>query len=262
MIFRRTRNGGPAAARNLGAKLATGRYVLFLDADDRLMPGAITAFEAAIAANGEPDAVYGGFILQQPGRPAKRYPAPQTQGDRLADFRAFLETRPRPLTPGGVCVHRRAIARLAFPERLRIAEDLVFFGQLVATSRVVSVPDLVLERFGVARRGTDRAILRADELLHAVDILFDPAILPPPFMTLRNRQLGMTYLTLFRAFQSAGYQTEARRYFWKGARLVPMRAARPTYLRKILRGMFPAARLPEIVDMPAGDPNARREFRQ
>lgn len=41
-------NGGPAAARNTALKQATGEYVLFTDADDRLLPGAIEALVKAI----------------------------------------------------------------------------------------------------------------------------------------------------------------------------------------------------------------------
>lgn len=42
------RNGGVARARNHGASIATGDYLLFLDGDDVLMPGALEVFECII----------------------------------------------------------------------------------------------------------------------------------------------------------------------------------------------------------------------
>ena len=235
IVHRKILNSGPSAARNLGVLLSSGAYIVFLDADDCLLPDALKVFESAIKHYGYPDAIYGGFELQEENRPVRCYRAPPTRGNAAADFRAFLTTRPRPLTPGNVCVNRQVFDRLRFPEHLRIAEDLVFFGHLMATSRVASVPQPVLRRFGIAQRGTDRAVLRVEELVRSVDALFDPGILPPEAMALRRSQLGMTYLSLFRVFHAAGRQQLARRYFWKGLALVPGRATQPRYLRKLVR---------------------------
>ena len=241
ILYKRIDNSGPAAARNLGVTMSSGSYVVFLDADDCLLPDALGSFDRAIRHHGYPDAVYGGFELQEEDRPLRRYRVPPMRGGASADFRAFLTMRPRPLTPGNVCVHRRVFDRLSFPDHLRIAEDLVFFGHLVATSRIVAIPQPVLRRFGIAQRGTDRAVLRSDELIAAVDALFDSRVLPAEVMALRRLQLGMTYLSLFRAFHCAGRQHEARQYFWKGLRLAPHRATRPTYVRKLLRSYVAAS---------------------
>ena len=62
---RRTPNQGGCRARNLGLELATGEFVLFLDADDYLTPGSI---EAWVGCGGEADLVFGPFAHQRDGR--------------------------------------------------------------------------------------------------------------------------------------------------------------------------------------------------
>ena len=48
-------NGGPSKARNTGVKNTKGEWIVFLDADDELQPGAMRKFAEAIAAHGDAD---------------------------------------------------------------------------------------------------------------------------------------------------------------------------------------------------------------
>lgn len=55
----RQENAGPSAARNTGLRAATSRYVIFLDADDRLLPPAIEAGLADFVEHPNAGFVYG-----------------------------------------------------------------------------------------------------------------------------------------------------------------------------------------------------------
>lgn len=56
-------SGGPGGARNIGLDNATGKYILFLDSDDRLEENALTSIKSAIDQNPDTDIFVLGYQL-------------------------------------------------------------------------------------------------------------------------------------------------------------------------------------------------------
>jgi glycosyltransferase involved in cell wall biosynthesis len=63
----RQHNRGLAAARNRGLQASAGAFIIFLDADDRMLPGAIDAAAGALAARPDCAMAYGRCVMMDAG---------------------------------------------------------------------------------------------------------------------------------------------------------------------------------------------------
>jgi glycosyltransferase involved in cell wall biosynthesis len=63
-VFRRERNAGPSAARNLGARHARGEYLFFVDADVVVQEGAVSRVRGFLDRNPAVSAVFGSYDAQ------------------------------------------------------------------------------------------------------------------------------------------------------------------------------------------------------
>lgn len=118
-------NGGAAAARNTGLDAANGDWVLFIDADDALLPGLWTALPPALQSGAD-------LVLYGMERASGPAPCPLAPGFYAspADFGPALE----PLlfesgylaAPYAKLFRRAALENLRFDETLKINEDVLF----------------------------------------------------------------------------------------------------------------------------------------
>lgn len=77
----RQKNGGPAAARNLGIRASNGTLLAFLDADDVWLPGKLQAQVSYMLAHPDIGLVYGKFLRWESIADGSFLPPPPPEGD-------------------------------------------------------------------------------------------------------------------------------------------------------------------------------------
>lgn len=169
-------NGGVSSARNAGLNVADGEYVMFVDSDDALAPGALSALEAA--TKDFPDLVVGGFNIYNENmffgvtRPAR---SAEYSADNMSLF--FDETMMKmgDLYRGPWAkLYRNSVIRrngLQFNESLCYAEDKLFiyeFLYYVSSAASLSVPVYEYFRREGTLSGGKTTERRASQLLAVV----------------------------------------------------------------------------------------------
>ncbi len=154
-------NRGCSAARNTGLRSCTTSHVVFLDADDRLLPIALQAGLAFARVRPDCAFVYGGFrAISEDGSPAGPDRCYPIEGDgHLALLRENL-----------IGMHATVLYRVdvltaegGFDETLRRCEDYDLYLRIARRYPVASYPAIVAEyrKHGQSMSNDDMTMLRS-----------------------------------------------------------------------------------------------------
>ena len=230
-------NEGPGAARNTGAAVSKGEYLLFLDADDRILPGGLGLFRSGIASAPEAGLVFGGYVSKRIDGSRSYRPAPQAAEEPMDNFKLFALDQLCVCNGGAILLKRDVLDSVQYPTSIRTREDFVFFAQAFARFKAVSVVDPVVEirkHAGSLRHNYDNLQFAVDT---AHELLFDPDVLPEECFRLRSRIDSLWYLTVARAFHGHGRHGEAKRAYRKAIDLYPLHLLKLGYLAKFLKSL-------------------------
>lgn len=132
-------NKGVSAARNAGVNMAQGEYIMFLDADDTLLPFALESMAESLLGE---DVVIGGYgvfvgdVLSKEVKPQRTF---SYKGNDYQKFFTENITRNCALldAPWAKLFRNKAIRSIRFNEDLNYAEDKLFVFEVLAKCKSV-----------------------------------------------------------------------------------------------------------------------------
>lgn len=231
--YLRQANQGPSAARNQGLTLARGEWVMFVDADDELLPDALARVLAHLQAAPETDFLLGGHISCRPdGRRRVHGPGrlAVTAEQRLQDL---LFDKRIAISHGCSVFRRERVAQRPYPLGLRQGEDIAVFAFMLMSPAValIETPLVVIHKHPKSLR--HGPVLEPDHCELMVEAVFHH--LPSALQRWRGMYLAQCRLSMFRRCYQAGRKPEALQYYKQAFALAPRRALRWGYLSKVMR---------------------------
>lgn len=236
-------NCGPGAARNKGIQEARGDFILFLDADDRLTPMAISTFRQALQKNPLTELMIAGHNNQKVRGKVEFIPAGRLGRSALGNVRNYFRKKIM-LCNGAVFIAKKHLQSIRFPEQLKICEDIPFFSHILALAQhatIISTAVVTVHKHSVSRRHDIDALMAGID--HLPDLVFDPKFLSDQFTHLKNEFTGWMSMRVFRALYRDYRYREARQYYYRAIKSYPAAIFWGNYLQKFLRSWIPGIRV-------------------
>jgi glycosyltransferase involved in cell wall biosynthesis len=235
----RKSNGGLSSVRNRGLEETAGRYLVFLDSDDEMAPGALAALSQHIESNPHSLMVIGAhwsvFADGRRSLQASR-PLPVTPRQRL---QGYLLNKTVSISNGACAMHRDVFVLGNYPEHLRNVEDLPVFAQVLARypCTVLDKPLALIYKHADSMRHDLRQSLAAGTE-QVVSEVFSSRRMPEEMGDLRQAFLAQRCLSLFRDCYSHGEYKLAKSFYFQALRADWRTFSRWSYTRKALRLLF------------------------
>ncbi|HEX4910803.1 MAG TPA: glycosyltransferase family 2 protein [Permianibacter sp.] len=223
-------NAGVAATRNRGIELASNDSLIFLDADDELLPDALDKLRA-VADRAE--MIVADYLTRHADGSERYRSVGRVRHAGKLRFLDFLDKK-LVLANGACVMHKAIFSKMKFPEGLRNTEDVPVFAYALAMHSCfhLNTPVLRVHRHADSLRSHLGYSLQAGDAL--VDAIFRSELLPDEIMRYRPRFLSNRLLSQFRSAYLGKAWAEADELFRRAIAVYPAHILKLSYLRKFL----------------------------
>lgn len=201
---------GVSAARNLGARDARGDWLMFLDADDRLRPGAVATLLATAKTSARAVLVYGDYnTIDSAGRPIGRRDLLKGRRKPSGNVLERL-ARGNFIVNGGIMLVRADAFRSTggFDVSLRYCEDWHCWCRVAALGEFAYVPKPLLDYRLHTANTMNAAVRTPQDFFPAVARVFDDELILsklPAGAAPRLRQAAEIHLVTYSATQAVRF---------------------------------------------------------
>ncbi len=213
-------NKGVSAVRNLGVSLSRGEYVIFLDADDALLPQSLERVHQHLSNQDKIDFLICDYIAQMPDGREKVRSNAAFQGQSNLWFDYFIHNK-MAMANGATVIRRNVFGDIRYCEELRQAEDIPVFGLILANFQCALFLNPVLRNFKHEDSLRNQVRFTPQTAERLTGLLFEPALLSFSFMRYRATFLAYQYFQLSRSYEKIGQYELAVQCYLKSLKVRP-----------------------------------------
>lgn len=226
-------NAGAAAARNRGMLFSSGKYILFLDADDELTPGTLTVITELLCTKPDLDLLIGAHLACYPDGKEKLHLPGILRSSPRDKAEDYLIRKKVSIGHGAMVVKKSLLESRPYPEKFRKSEDIPVFAHMITNGKVGCIDHVMarINKHPTSLRHTQSKKL--EDYRKFVDEVFKT--LPSECANLMQRYSAQRCLSLFRSAAGSHHYDLARVYFRQAVALDFRQALKLSYIRKAIR---------------------------